>query len=122
MAEEPILLLVDDDPDILEMGTSILNSAGFRKVREATNGVEALSRLKGVDLVLTDLQMPGMGGISLLREIRASRVHNRLPVIAITGNGDMDDVRRLIQNGITDYIVKPFEPELLVEKVLRALK
>ncbi len=122
MAEEPILLLVDDDPDILEMGTAILNSAGFRKIREATNGVEALSRLKGVDLVLTDLQMPGMGGVSLLREIRASRVHNRLPVIAITGNGDMDDVRRLIQNGITDYIVKPFEPELLVEKVLRALK
>jgi two-component system chemotaxis sensor kinase CheA len=104
----PQVLVVDDQFSVRELQRSILETAGYR-VETATSGVDALERLGAatdVDLVVTDLDMPGMGGFELLRTIRHDPEHASLPVVIITSNKGDDDRRRGVEEGADAYIVK----------------
>lgn len=112
------VLAVDDDPMILELLGAVLTPRGYEIVT-AQNGGDALALLESspVDVVLLDVGMPGVDGMSTLRRIR--EVHPALPVIMLTGNVDPAVGRDSLQRGAFDYVTKPMDFDHLV-RVLEA--
>jgi two-component system response regulator PilR (NtrC family) len=121
-AEAPVrILVVDDDEASRDVLETVLRRKGFN-VTTAGNGVEALSRLDAqpVDLVLTDVKMPGMNGLTLLRQI-----HARAPdtvVVLIAGYGAINWAIRAIREGAYDYLAKPFQLDELYVLVDNAVE
>jgi two-component system response regulator FlrC len=112
----PQILIVEDDHDLREALVTTLELARFR-VREAASGEKALEELaKGpVDMVVSDVNMPGMSGHDLLGEVLRS--YPGLPMMLITAYGQISDAVNAMQTGAIDYLVKPFEPRVLVDAV-----
>ena len=111
------ILLVDDDNEFRTLVKQILESAGYTSVNEAHNGLEGIAMLEEADLVMTDLSMPAMGGVSFVREIRSKRETKDLPVIVLTSANTVETVHRIVRLGVSDYLLKPFEQEMLIERV-----
>ncbi len=116
------VLLVDDDWICREVATEILRANGVG-VTAASSGSQALELLGTTrfDLVLMDLQMPGMGGIEAARRIKANPGTATLPVIAMSADTFDDEAERLSEAGMDDYVNKPVEPDALVEILRRWL-
>ncbi|MCK7543459.1 sigma-54 dependent transcriptional regulator [Marinobacter bryozoorum] len=112
----PQILIVEDDHDLREALVTTLELARFR-VREAASGEKALEELaRGpVDMVVSDVNMPGMSGHELLSEVL--KKYPGLPMMLITAYGQISDAVSAMQTGAIDYLVKPFEPQVLVEAV-----
>lgn len=115
------LLIIDDEPPIREMLEMSLASEGF-DVRTAGNGRDALKVFaeQRPKLILTDIKMPGMDGIEVLKQIKA--LDSEAEVIVITGHGDMDSAISAIRNGASDFITKPIRDEILMLSIERAKK
>lgn len=115
------VMVVDDQFTVRELQRSILESAGY-EVRTARDGREALADIEGVELVVTDVQMPEMDGIELLRAIRESRERSSMPVVMVTSQGSEADRQRGLEAGADAYIVKDqFDQRALIETVERLL-
>ena len=116
------MLVVEDSLTIRELQRSILEAAGYR-VQTARDGRDALTYLDadgGIDLVVTDVEMPEMDGIELTETIRAHATRSALPVVIVTSLGDDDDRRRGIDAGADAYMVKrKFDQHDLLETVER---
>ena len=114
-------LVVEDDPDIVELILHYLRAEGF-EVEALSDGRQALERLRGGghDVVILDLQLPGMDGLGLCAELRRDKRTRALPVIMLTARGDEADRVVGLEVGADDYVVKPFSPKELVARV-RAL-
>jgi DNA-binding response OmpR family regulator len=114
-------LVVEDDPDIVELIEHYLKAEGF-EVEGIADGRQALERLRAGrhDVVILDLQLPGMDGLSLCAELRRDERTRALPVIMLTARGDEADRVVGLEVGADDYVVKPFSPKELVARV-RAL-
>ncbi|MGK0460639.1 MAG: two-component system response regulator FlrC, partial [Candidatus Azotimanducaceae bacterium] len=110
------ILVVEDDFELQEAVAETLKLAGF-KVRTANNGIEALSVLERceVDMVVSDVNMPSMDGIELLENIR--KTHAQLPVLIVTAYADVSKAVSAMRLGAVDFMIKPFEPGVLVETV-----
>lgn len=115
-----MVLVVDDDPAIHRLFQKALSQEGHQ-VLKALSGEEALKLLdKGpIDLVLLDIVMPGKSGIDTLREIK--RHLPQLPVIMITGHGELDTARQAMLLGAYDYVTKPFDLDFVKGLILKAL-
>jgi two-component system response regulator AtoC len=103
------VLVADDDAAIIEMLTDLLVEDGYA-VESVANGTQVLERLqsdKAFDLLLVDVQMPGINGLDLLEKLRAAG--NEIPVIMITGHGTSSVAIRAMQMGAYDYLQKPFD-------------
>ncbi len=116
MRQEKILI-IDDDPDILDVLN--LSLSGLYNVISAANGKEGLelAKSKSPDLVITDYMMPVMNGPQFVRELRKDVLLRHLPVIMLTGKGEVKDMVAGIEAGADDYLVKPFEPEALLARI-----
>jgi DNA-binding response OmpR family regulator len=116
-------LVVEDDPDIVELVDHYLQAEGFQ-VEAAGDGQLALQRLRGgrFDLVLLDLQLPGMDGLTLCAELRRDERTRALPVIMLTARADEADRVVGLEVGADDYVVKPFSPKELVARVRALLR
>lgn len=116
MKEEQTLLIVDDDPNILEVLDARFSAAGFT-VLKADDAESALDLLNSheVDLVISDIKMPNMSGIQLFTRIQATSPG--LPVIFLTAYGSIKEAVGAVQSGAVDYLTKPFDGKALVEKV-----
>lgn len=116
MKEEQKLLIVDDDPNILEVLDARFSAAGFT-VLKADDAESALTLLKthDVNLVISDIKMPNMSGIQLFTKIQTSSPG--LPVIFLTAYGSIKEAVGAVQSGAVDYLTKPFDGKALVEKV-----
>ena len=114
------ILVVDDDPHILELVRVFLRNEGFEVV-EAVDGMEALSKLDSikVDLAVIDVMMPKMDGWELCQELKVSF---DIPVLMLTAKGETSQKLKGFQLGTDDYLVKPFEPLELVARVHALLK
>lgn len=113
------LLLVEDNTISLRMLEVVLQSNGF-VVITAKTGKQALERLRendDIQLVLTDLMMPEMDGMQLLEEINKHPRWKSLPVIVLTSLSDADTVRRVVQLGCRNYLVKPLKEDVVIPKV-----
>lgn len=115
----PTAIVVDDSRAIRMILGRTLRELGFQ-VREAGNGVDALAALSDgppADLVMADWNMPVMDGLELLRQIRASPVFAKVPVVMVTTEAEIDQMTTAIQAGATEYIMKPFTKEILADKL-----
>ncbi|OQY05685.1 MAG: hypothetical protein B6I20_00670 [Bacteroidetes bacterium 4572_117] len=119
------ILLVDDNPMNLMFTISVLKKGKF-KVETAINGLDALKKLSNsdFDIVLCDLHMPEMDGYGLATKIRAdgSNKIKNIPIIAVTAAATIDEINRCFNVGMNDYLIKPFEREDLISKVLYLTK
>ena len=116
------ILLVEDDPDIRHLVSYKLSKSGMTVIGVA-DGVAALreARAHPPDLVLLDVRMPRMSGIEVCRELRAGPLTADVPIIMLTARARPQDLEQGYEAGATDYIVKPFSPRELLERVETAL-
>lgn len=93
-------------------------------VTEAEDGVDALRKLAGsrFDLIVTDINMPIMDGLKLVKRIRSDEVHKDVPIIIITTEGSTEDRQRAMALGATAYITKPIQAPQVIQKVKELLK
>jgi DNA-binding NtrC family response regulator len=119
--EKKTILVVDDEVVVREGVRRVLEGAGYH-VEVCASGRSALDLMqeKAFDLVITDLKMPGMGGLEVLKTIKI--LQPEVPVIIITGYSTVDTAVDAMKNGAIDYIAKPFSPEQLTEKVGKAIE
>ncbi len=115
-------LIVDDSATIRQMLAFTLREAGF-DVTEASDGQDALAQLGGarVDLVITDLNMPRMDGIALIRELRSRPASRQTPVLMLTTESQEAKRQEGRAAGATGWIVKPFHPERLLRVIGKVL-
>jgi len=117
-----IILVADDDPVSQRMLGYMLDRLGHTVVR-AMNGQEALDQLDAApaDLVILDLAMPIMDGVTALRKIRADERFGNLPVVMLTASGLERDARTARAEGANEFLTKPFRSQELVEKLEKLL-
>lgn len=115
-AMQRTILIVDDDPNVLEVIKARLTFAGY-KVIKAANAGEALDRIKetSIDLVVSDIKMPGISGLELFEEVHSA--HPDLPVIFLTAYGTIPDAVKAVKAGACDYLTKPFDGLELLDKI-----
>ena len=116
-------LVVDDSPTMRQMVALTLASAGFRVV-EAEHGKDAVAKVVGgpkMDIIVTDLNMPEMDGISLIRELRKMAAFKFTPILMLTTESAPDKKQAGKEAGATGWIVKPFNPELMLKVIAKLL-
>ncbi|MCF3638629.1 response regulator [Rhizobium sp. TRM95111] len=116
------ILTVDDSASIRLTTRVTLSNAGYA-VTEAVDGMDGLSKLKGgsFDLVITDLNMPNMDGLTMIRELRKLPAHTGVPVIFLTTESDGEIKQQAKAAGATGWLTKPFDPESLVKIAKKVL-
>jgi len=116
------ILTVDDSASIRQMVTFTLKNEGYNVI-EAVDGVDALSKLgqTPADMVLTDLHMPNMNGIELIRKVRSDPSYKFIPIIFLTTESQAEKKQEGKAAGATGWIVKPFKPEQLIGVVKKVL-
>lgn len=117
---KPPVLVVDDYASMRSVVVEVLKRAGFTEIHQAGNGQMALARLmehKKIGLVISDWYMPEMDGLQLLQAIKANPKTAPISVLMITAEGQRDNVLAAMQSGATGYIVKPFTPTALQQRL-----
>lgn len=114
------LLIVEDEPNIVESLSFILKRAGF-EVDAVTDGAEALNRVRrqAFEVLVLDIMLPGMNGLDVLKAIRSDQALSSLPVIVLTAKGQANDRRTAEALGASAFITKPFSNAEVVEHVTR---
>lgn len=112
-------LVVDDSPTMRRIVINALKSFGWTETVEAGDGQEALDKLEveQIDFVITDWNMPVMSGLELTKAIRANPKLNHLPILMVTTRGLKTDIIEALKARVNNYVVKPFTPQVLKEKI-----
>ncbi len=113
-------LVVDDSSTMRRIIKNSLKRIGYESIEEAENGVDALNKIEGIDIILTDWNMPEMDGLQLVKKVRET--NKEIPILMVTTNAAKDDIVEALKNGVNNYIVKPFTPDTLKEKINSILK
>jgi len=114
------LLVVDDSSTMRRIIKNTLQRLGFDDVLEAEHGVEAwqiMERTPDINVLITDWNMPEMNGLELVRKVRAEKKYESMPIIMVTTEGGKAEVITALKAGVNNYIVKPFTPQVLKEKL-----
>jgi len=116
------VLVVDDEERVREMLGFRLRLFGY-EVLKASNGEEALevATREKPDLVLLDIMMPGMDGFQVCSRLKRNEETKDIPVVILTAKADAKDVTRAVNSGASDYVVKPYDPMVLQQKVAKNL-
>jgi len=117
------ILVVDDSASMRQLVTFAIKEAGF-DVTEAVNGKDALTKTAGakMDMVITDLNMPEMDGIELIKQLRGNAQYKFTPIVMLTTESQEEKKAAGKQAGASGWIVKPFKPEQLIEVVKKYMK
>ncbi len=115
------ILTVDDSSTMRRIIKNTLTRLGYDDIVEAEHGVDALAKMAGVGLVLTDWNMPEMDGLTFVKALRSNPQYRDVPIIMVTTEAAKKEILEAIKAGVTDYIVKPFTPETLKEKIEKVL-
>ncbi len=113
-------LVVDDSVTMRRIVSNSLKNLGFENFVEAGDGKEALTLLSSdssINFVITDWNMPVMTGLELIKAIRSDAQLSKLPVLMVTTRGVKDDIIEALNAKVNNYIVKPFTPQVLKEKI-----
>jgi len=116
-------LVVDDSSTMRRIIINTLTKLGYKECHEAGNGREGFDKLATtpVDMVITDWNMPEMSGIEFIRAIRGNDATKTLPILMVTTNAAQDDIVEAMKAGVNNYVVKPFTPDTIKEKIEAAL-
>ena len=117
------ILTVDDSPTMRRIIINTLKRAGFKNVVEASDGKDALAKMKvdNFNFVITDWDMPEMDGLTFVTTLRSTPEYAKLPVLMVTTRSVKDDILEALKAGVNNYIVKPFTPQTLKEKIDQVL-
>ena len=120
---EKTILIVDDSESIREVVSFTLESEGF-KVLVGNDGKDALKFLNGdnVDLIITDLHMPVMNGIELIKEVRNMETYSRIPILFLTTESQTAKKMEAKEAGATGWIIKPFVPAKLIAAINKVMR
>lgn len=112
------ILVVEDEPDILEVLRARFEAAGF-EVEAATDGLTALNRARTIspDLIVLDLMLPGIDGFSICAMLKRDQQYSRIPILILSARSQPNDVNTGLGLGADAYLTKPFRAEELLEKV-----
>ncbi len=113
------VLVVDDQMSIRSLVRSGLNQLGVVHIAEAADGVDAMKSLllNPVHLIISDFNMPNMDGLALLKAVRANPPTSKTAFIMLTGRADRELVQKAVQFGVNNYLVKPFNVQVLKGKI-----
>ena len=116
------IMTVDDSVSVRQMVSFTLKNAGYETI-EASDGKDALSKLNGsgINMIVTDLNMPNLDGIGLIKEIRAKSEYKFIPIIMLTTESQDNKKQEGKSAGATGWIVKPFKPDQLLAVVKKVL-
>jgi len=116
------ILIVDGEQDIVVIIGKLLDRNGY-KVMTATDGMEGIAKVEAEppDLILLDNLMPNMDGLAVLAKLRSSPKTADIPVIMLSAATDEDYIVAAQESGVSDYVIKPFEYEVLLKKIARVL-
>ena len=117
------ILAVDDSPTMRRIIVNTLKRAGFNDVTEATDGKDALAKLNvdKFNFIITDWNMPEMDGLTFVTTLRTMDQYKQMPVLMVTTRSVKDDIVEAMKAGVNNYIVKPFTPDTLREKIQQVL-
>ncbi|MEF2232288.1 MAG: chemotaxis response regulator CheY [Pseudodesulfovibrio sp.] len=113
------VLVVDDFSTMRKIIKNILRQLGFTNIVEADDGSTAWETLNkdNIDFIVSDWNMPNMSGIELLRKVRASEEYSDIPFLMVTAEAQQENIIEAVQAKVSNYIVKPFTPETLGQKI-----
>lgn len=113
------VLVVDDFSTMRKIVKNILRQLGFNNIVEADDGSTAWETLQkdNIDFIVSDWNMPNMSGIELLRKVRASEEYADIPFLMVTAEAQQENIIEAVQAKVSNYIVKPFTPETLGQKI-----
>ena len=113
------VMVVDDFESMRRIVKQVLNEIGFKEVDLADDGATALPKLKNGNygFLVTDLNMPQMSGIDLVKAVRGDERLKKLPILMVTAEAKREQVIEAAKAGVNDYLVKPFTPGTLQEKI-----
>ena len=123
MGYEQSIITVDDSSTMRRIIKNTLQKLGFETILEAGNGVEALEVMSKnkVDMIVTDWNMPEMDGLTFVKAVRAKDEYKDLPILMMTTEAAKEDILTALRSGVNNYVVEPFTPETLQEKVFKLL-
>ena len=123
MSDDKVILVVDDEPAILEMVEFALRRSGF-KILNAADAMQAMNQLtdKRPDLILLDWMLPDISGIDLTRRLKANDLTRAIPIIMLTAKADEGDKLRGFELGVDDYVTKPFSTRELIARINAVLR
>ncbi|MCP4472732.1 MAG: chemotaxis protein CheY [Gammaproteobacteria bacterium] len=121
MDKDMNILIVDDFSTMRRIIKNLLRDLGFNNTSEADDGQTALPMLKSgeFDFLVTDWNMPGMDGLTLLKSIRANEELSNMPVLMVTAEAKREQIVAAAEAGVNGYVVKPFTATTLEEKISR---
>jgi len=124
VAAEYNVLVVEDSPMMRQLLVLALSRVKALRVTEADDGVDGLRKLAGgrFDIIITDINMPIMDGLKLVKRVRGDPAHKDVPIIIITTEGSSEDRQRALQLGANAYITKPIQAPQVIAKVKELLK
>lgn len=113
------ILVVDDSSTMRRIIKNTLVRLGHQYIKEAEDGIQALEIFKSFDfdIIITDWNMPNMNGLDLVKTIRGSERGKDIPIIMVTTEGGKGEVITALKAGVNNYIVKPFTPQILKDKL-----
>jgi two-component system, chemotaxis family, chemotaxis protein CheY len=117
-------LVVDDSVTMRRIVINSLKNLGYTDFIEANDGREGLEKLSensAINFVITDWNMPNVSGLELTKAIRSSEKYLNLPILMVTTRGVKDDIIEALQARVSNYVVKPFTPQILKEKINQIL-
>jgi len=123
MSYDQVIITVDDSSTMRRIIKNTLQKLGFNNVIEAGNGIEALEQMtkSKVDIIITDWNMPEMDGLTYVKTVRTKEQYKDTPILMITTEAAKEDILTALRSGVNNYVVKPFTPETLQEKVFKLL-
>lgn len=123
MAHQHVVITVDDSSTMRRIIKNTLLKLGFSNILEAGNGVEALDVMakNKVDVVVTDWNMPEMDGLTFVKTLRAKEEYKTIPILMVTTEAAKEDILTALRSGVNNYVVKPFTPDTLKEKIDKLL-
>ena len=117
-------LIVDDSLTMRRIVSNSLKNLGYNNFIEAEDGRDALEKLgadSSINFVITDWNMPVMSGLELVKSIRGDSKFAELPILMVTTRGVKEDILQALQARVNNYVVKPFTPQVLSEKIDQVL-
>jgi two-component system phosphate regulon response regulator PhoB len=120
---KPVILIIEDDPEIQEMLALAFSGEGWI-LRQAKTGEEGLKLLEsgGADCIILDIMLPGMDGLRVLKRIKGEERFKGAPLILATAKGEEPDIVTGLELGADDYVVKPYSPRVLIARIRAALR
>jgi two-component system chemotaxis response regulator CheY len=118
-------LVVDDSVTMRRIVINSLKNLGYNNYVEAGDGKEALEKLgadSGINFVITDWNMPVLSGLDLVKTIRSDDKISSMPILMVTTRGVKEDIIEALQARVNNYVVKPFTPQILKEKIDQVLQ